>query len=90
MQKSILDSCQYSSNTTILCIWGERDAGCLYESGYRKRKKRYLIDVQLSTDKKLATVQDHQTLQNSDEKQYYQYWILLLVVFTRLPAEIAC
>jgi len=46
-------------------------------------KKRYLIDVQFSTDKKLATMQYSQTLQNSDEKQYCQYWILRLVVFTR-------
>ena len=48
-----------------------------------KRKKRYLIDVQLSTDKKLSTTEDRQTLQNFDEKQYCQYWILRLVVFTR-------
>ena len=32
-----------------------------------KRKKRYLIDVQSSTYKKLATTQDRQTLQNPDE-----------------------
>jgi len=49
-----------------------------------KKKKRYLIDVQFSTDNKLATTQDRQTLQNSDEKQYCQYWILRLVVFARL------
>jgi len=42
----------------------------------------YLIYVQFSTDQKLATTQDHQTLQNSDKKQYCQYWILGLVVFT--------
>jgi len=30
------------------------------------------VDVQFSTDKKLATTQDRQTLQNSDEKQYSQ------------------
>jgi len=41
-----------------------------------KRKKRNLIDVQFFTDKKLATTQDRQTLQNSDEKQFGQYWIL--------------
>jgi len=38
--------------------------------------KPYLIDVQFSTDKKLATTQDRQALQNSDEKQYCQYWTL--------------
>jgi len=34
----------------------------------KKKKKRYLIDVQFSTDKKLATTQDRQRLQNSDGK----------------------
>ena len=33
-----------------------------------KKKEQYLLDVQPSTDKKLATTQDRQTLQNSDEK----------------------
>jgi len=49
-----------------------------------------LIDVQFSTNEKLATTQDHQTLQNSDDKQYLQYWILRLVVFTRFPANRDC
>jgi len=35
-----------------------------------KDKKRFSTDVQSSTDKKLATTQDRQTLLNSDEKQY--------------------
>jgi len=39
MQMSTLDSYQYSNNTTILCIWRERDAGRLHESGYKKRMK---------------------------------------------------
>ena len=39
-----------------------------------KKKEQYLLDVQHSTDKKLATTQDRQTLQNSDEKQYCQSW----------------
>jgi len=51
----------------------------------RKRKKWYLIDVQSSSAKKLAT-----TLQNTDKKQYCQYWILRLVVFTRFPANRDC
>jgi len=46
----------------------ERDAGRLYDN------------VQSSTDKKLATTKDRQTLQNSDEKQYCQYWMLSLFV----------
>jgi len=69
-----------------ICASGrKRDWGRLYESGYKKNekeKKRYLIDVQFSTDKKLATTQDRQTLQNADEKQYCQYWILPLVVLS--------
>jgi len=73
----------------------ERDAGRLYESGYKKKNEKEkktvtLIYVQFSTDKKLATTQDRQTLQNSDEKQYCQYWILRLVVFTRLRANRDC
>jgi len=55
-----------------------------------KKKKRYLIDVQFSTDKKLATTQDRLTLQNSAEKQCCQYWILRLVVVTRFPANRDC
>ena len=68
----------------------ERDASRLYESGYKKRMKKNLIDVKFSTDKKLATTQDRQTLQNYDEKQYCQYWILRLVVFTRFRANRVC
>jgi len=44
------------------------------------KKEQYLLDVQSSTDKKLATTQNRQTLQNSDEKQYCQHWMLRLVV----------
>jgi len=46
--------------TRQYCASGrERDSGRLYESGFKKKneKKRYLIDVQFSTDKKLATTQ---------------------------------
>jgi len=50
-----------------------------------KKKKTVLIDVQFSTDKKFATTKDRQTLQNSDEKQCCQYWMVRLVVFTRFP-----
>jgi len=39
--------------------------------------------------KKLETTQDA-TPQNSSEKQYCQYWILRLVVFTRFPANRDC
>jgi len=83
MQKSTLNSYQYSNNRQYCALECEKDAGRLYDKGYkkeRKRQKTYLIDVQFFTDKMLAT-QDHQTLQNSDEKQYCLYWILCLVVF---------
>jgi len=94
MQMSTLGSFQYSNNTTILVHLDlKRDAGRLYESDSIKRirmKKRYLIDVQFSIDKKLATTQDRQTRQNSDEKQYSQYWILRLVVFTRFSENKDC
>jgi len=40
------------------------------------KKVLSLLDVQSSTEKKLATTQDRQTLQNSDEKQYCQDWML--------------
>jgi len=40
------------------------------------KRKHYWIDVQSSTDEKLATTQDRQVLQNSDEKQYSREWIL--------------
>jgi len=41
-------------------------------------------------DKKLATTQDSQTLQNSDVEQYSQYWMLRLVVFTKFRANGDC
>jgi len=53
----------------------------------KKKKKRYLVDAQFSTDKNLATTQHRQTLQNSNEKQYYKYWSLRLVVLTRFPSS---
>jgi len=60
---------------------GVRDAGRIYESGYIKRKKRYLIDVQFATDKKLEITQDRQTLQNSDENNIFSIgsyvWLFL-------------
>jgi len=54
-----------------------------YACGHKertKKKEHYLLDVQSSTDKKLATTQDRQTLQNSDKKQYCQYWMIRLFV----------
>jgi len=86
---STFDSYQYSNHTTILCIWAwDRCRSSVWKWLQKKNgKEKHLIDVQLSTDKKLATTQDRQTLQNSDEKQYCQYWILRLVVLTRFPAN---
>jgi len=59
----------------------------VYAYSYKKRikyKEQYLLDVQSSTDKKLVTMQDCQTLQlqNSDAKQYCQYWMVRLLVTT--------
>ena len=54
-----------------------------------KRNKWYLM-FNFPLTKKLATTQDRQILQNSDEKQDCQYWILRLVVFTRFPANRDC
>jgi len=69
----------------MLKIWKGRDPLALsgYAFGYKKRtkkKEQYLLDVQSSTNGKLATTQDRQTLRNSDEKQYCQYWMLRWVV----------
>jgi len=53
-----------------------------------KKKEQHLLDVQSSTDKKLLTTQDRQTLQlqNSDEKQNCcQYWTVRLVVTSKIP-----
>jgi len=44
----------------------------------------------LPLTQKLATTQDRQILQNSDEQQRCQFWILRLVVFTRFPANRDC
>jgi len=52
-----------------------------------KMKEQYLLDVQSSIDKKLATTQDRQTLQNSNEKQYCQWWMLLWLLPTRMSAQ---
>ena len=89
---STLGSYQCSNNTTIMCIWAwERFNHSLWKWLQKtNERKRYLIDVQFSTDKKLATTQDRQTQQNSDEKQYCQCWILRLVVFTRFRANRDC
>jgi len=40
----------------------------------RPRKYRLIVDL-ISIEKKLATKQDHQTLQNSDEKQYCHSYV---------------
>jgi len=66
--------------------WHERKAP-LVKTSWRQ----FWIDVQFSTDKKLATTQDRQTLQNSDEKQYCQYWMLRLFFLLDFPqTELAC
>ena len=54
------------------------------------KKKKTVLDVQFPLTKRLATSQDRQILQNYDEKQVCQFWIVRLVDFTRLPANRDC
>jgi len=62
-------------------LWGGGPPGHAYVyKNIMRKKEHYLRDVQSFPDKKLATTQDRQTLQNSAEKQYCQYWMLRLVV----------
>jgi len=72
----------------------EQDVGRLYENSCKKRmkKKKAILNwcTKFFTDKMFATTQDHQTLRNSGEKQYCQYWILCLVVLTRFHANRDC
>jgi len=53
----------------------------------KMKKKKTVLDVQFPLTKKPSATQDHQILQNSDENQDCQFWILRLVVFTRFPAN---
>ena len=88
--KSILDSYQYSNNVTTLCIWAWERFRPSVCNRLQKKYEKKVLDVQFPLTKKLATTQDHQILQNSDEKQDCQFWILRLVVFTRFPANRDC
>jgi len=61
-----LDSCQYSNNTTILCIWAwERFRPSVWKRLQKKwnRKHRYLM-FNFPLTKMLAMTQDRQPLQN--------------------------
>jgi len=90
---STLESYQYSNNTTILCTWAwERCKPSLWkwlQKKSEKEKKWYLVFnfplTRSSQQRKTA-----KRLQNSDEKQYCQYWILRLVVFTWFRANRHC
>jgi len=64
----------------------------LYESGYRKKeKKRNLIDVQFSTNKKLATAQDRQTLQTPMKSNIVSTGSYVWLFLQDFPqTEIAC
>ena len=82
-----IDSYQYRNNTLILFATQYKNDNTTFHrssavfGGLRIQKKElFLLEVQSSTDKKLATTQDRQTLQNSEEKQYCQDWMLRLVV----------
>jgi len=56
----------------------------------RMKKKKTVLDVQFSTDKKARNNARPSDTANSDEKQDCQFWILRLVVFTRFPANRDC
>jgi len=51
-----------------------------------KRKNSTFLMFNLP-DEKLARTQDSQALQNSDEKQYCQYWMLRLVVINQIARK---
>jgi len=55
-----------------------------------KKKEQYLLDVQRSTDKKLATTQHRQTLQSSDESNVVSIGCYVWVLPTTLPANRDC
>ena len=61
----------------------------LLRYGYKKRmkkKEQYFLDVQ-SSRQKPETTQDSQALQNSDGKQYCQYWMLRLVAINYIARK---
>jgi len=65
----------------------DRDAGRLCESGYKKRmKKKNGIELMFN----FPLTKNSQQGKNVREKQYFQYWILRLVVFTRFCANKDC
>ena len=81
---------EYSSNMTILCIWAwERCRPSLWKwlQIKNEKEKRYLIDVQFST---IGQDRQRNRARPPEEKQYFQYWILHLLVFTRFRANRDC
>jgi len=55
--------------TTLLLETTFIETACISLASRHVPCSTFVLDVQSSTDKKLATTQDRQTLQNSDEKQ---------------------
>ena len=52
-----------------------------------EKERRVLSWCSIFQTKKLTTTQDSQALQNSDEKQYCQYWMLRLVVINYIARK---
>ena len=56
----------------------------------KMKKKKTVLDVQLSTDKRARNNARPPDTAKLDEKQDCQFWILRLFVFTRFPANRDC
>ena len=92
MQMSTLDSYHYSYNKIVLCIWAwERCRPSLWKWLQKKNEKEKKVLNWCSIfhwQKARSNARPpSQRLQNADEKQDCQYWILRLVVFTRFRAN---
>jgi len=85
---STLAPYEYSSDTTIVCIWvWERCRPSLWKWLQKKneKEKRYLLMFNFPLTKSLQ-----QGKKTARKKQYFQYCILCLVVFTRFRANRDC
>jgi len=84
---STLDPYEYSRNTTILYIWAWERCKPSYESDYKKRMKKKNGAWLMFNFPMTKSSQQGKTAR---EKQYFQYWILRLVVFTRFRSNRDC
>jgi len=75
---------------TILCIWAwERFRPSVWKRLQKNNEKEKNGTLCVNFHWRKSS-QHRQILQNSDEKQDCQFWILRLVVFTRFPANRDC